>query len=68
MTMALSKVSLANNGGFVQMATNLAPASSDVSMVPVDASKFQGVEIDVQNFSGEDGEGSESFNIQYVHS
>lgn len=63
------KVSLANNGGFIQMATNLAPASSDLAMVPVDASKFQGVEIEVQNFgsgSSSDEEVRESFNVQYV--
>jgi Complex I intermediate-associated protein 30 (CIA30) len=53
-------VSLANNGGFIQMATNLAPASGETSSV--DASSFQGVELDVQSFSGEDG--SESFNVQ----
>ena len=39
------KVSLANNGGFVQMTTNLAldPAKSDT----VDASDYDGIELDV---------------------
>ena len=57
-------VSMANNGGFIQMATNLAPGSSELSSKPVDASKFEGVELDVQSFSAD--EGSESFNVQYV--
>ena len=55
-------VSMANNGGFIQMATNLAPGSSELSSKPVDASKFEGVELDVQSFSAD--EGSESFNVQ----
>ena len=56
------KVSMANNGGFIQMATNLAPGTSELSAKPVDASGFEGVELDVQSFSAE--EGSENFNIQ----
>ena len=56
------RVSLANNGGFIQMATNLAPGSSELSAQPVDASRFEGLELDVQSFSGD--EGSESFNVQ----
>lgn len=56
------KVSMANNGGFIQMATNLAPGTSELSGKPVDASGFEGVELDVQSFSAE--EGSENFNIQ----
>ena len=56
------KVSMANNGGFIQMATNLAPGSSEVLPKPVDASGFEGVELDVQSFSAT--EGSESFNVQ----
>lgn len=56
------RVSMANNGGFIQMATNLAPGSSELSSQPVDASRFEGVELDVQSFSDEDG--SESFNVQ----
>lgn len=53
-------VSLANNGGFIQMATNLAPATGERSSV--DASRYEGVELDVQSFGGDDG--SESFNVQ----
>lgn len=53
-------VSLANNGGFIQMATNLARTSEERSSV--DASSFEGVELDVQSFSGDNG--SESFNVQ----
>jgi len=52
-------VSLANNGGFIQMATDLNLKGSTV-----DASGFSGVELDVQCDSAvEEGE---SFNIQYV--
>jgi Complex I intermediate-associated protein 30 (CIA30) len=62
-------VRLENNGGFIQMATNLA-ASSGVSSsgflsssaVPVDASHFEGVELDVLSLSS----ASETFNLQYV--
>ena len=50
------RVSLKNNGGFVQMATDLAPADQTV-----DASRFDGIEVDVQ-FDGE--KDSESFNVQ----
>lgn len=56
------KVSMANNGGFIQMATNLAPGSSELSSKPVDASGFEGVELDIQSFSAI--EGTESFNVQ----
>jgi len=56
------RVSMANNGGFIQMATNLAPGTSELSSKPVDASRFEGVELDVQSFS--EKEGSESFNVQ----
>ena len=55
-------VSLANNGGFIQMATNLSPGSSELSSEHVDASRYEGVELDVQSFSAE--EGSENFNVQ----
>lgn len=53
------KVSLENNGGFVQMATNLAldPSKSDV----VDASDFDGIELDVI-YQGKDE--TRSFNVQ----
>lgn len=53
------KVSLANNGGFVQMATNLAldPATSDT----VDASDYDGIELDVL-YQGEDEKSN--FNVQ----
>lgn len=53
------KVSLANNGGFVQMAANLAldPSKSET----VDASEFDGIELDVIY----KGEGDTSnFNVQ----
>lgn len=53
------KVSLANNGGFVQMATNLAkdPSKSET----VDASDYDGIELDVIY----QGEGEKSnFNVQ----
>lgn len=53
-------VSLKNNGGFVQMVTNLAldPVSGSV-----DASAFEGVELDVC-CDGVNDDGQESFNIQ----
>lgn len=50
-------VSLANNGGFIQMATDLDP-----SHATVDASKFDGVELDVQCVSESGSE--ETFNVQ----
>ncbi len=52
-------VSLYNNGGFIQMATDLSkdPASS----LTVDATKFKGVELDVFYQGVED---SENFNVQ----
>jgi Complex I intermediate-associated protein 30 (CIA30) len=50
------KVSLENNGGFIQMATNL-------GISPVDASKFVGIELDVHNGIESDA-GSEQFNVQ----
>lgn len=54
-----AKVSLENNGGFVQMATDLAlnPAVSST----VDASKFDGIEADLF-YEGE--EEIEKFNVQ----
>jgi hypothetical protein len=57
------KVSLRNNGGFIQMATNLAHDAKDSRLV--DASSFDGIEVDVQ-YQGEQEE--ETFNIQYVRS
>lgn len=52
------RVSLENNGGFVQMATNL---SKDPTRNPtVDASSFDGVELDVLYDGPEE---SEAFNI-----
>ena len=52
-------VTLENNGGFVQMATDLAldPATSNT----VDASQFQGIELDVF-YDGQTT--SEKFNLQ----
>jgi Complex I intermediate-associated protein 30 (CIA30) len=50
------KVSLENNGGFIQMATNLGNS-------PIDASTFEGIELDVQN-GMESETGSEQFNVQ----
>ena len=55
------KVSLANNGGFIQMATNLATRVNDETSV--DASKFEGVELDVYN-GIESETGAEQFNVQ----
>lgn len=55
-------VSMANNGGFM-MATNLAPDSGDMSFATVDASKYEGLELDVQCIS-KVGDDSESFNVQ----
>jgi hypothetical protein len=52
------KVSLRNNGGFIQMATNLAHDAKDSRLV--DASSFDGIEVDVQ-YQGEQEE--ETFNI-----
>jgi len=53
------KVSLANNGGFVQMATNLAldPSKSET----VDASDYDGIELDVI-YHGDDD--TSNFNVQ----
>jgi hypothetical protein len=53
------KVSLANNGGFVQMAAPL--AADGASSNTVDATTYDGVELDVQ--SGGEGD-TESFNVQ----
>jgi Complex I intermediate-associated protein 30 (CIA30) len=60
------RVSMANNGGFIQMATNLAPFSSDYSSSrkTVDASRYDGVEIDMQNFNDEVEGQTENFNVQ----
>ena len=54
-------VSLENEGGFVQMATDLAlnPAVNQI----VDASNFDGIEAELY-YNGE--EETENFNIQYV--
>lgn len=52
-------VTLANNGGFIQMATDLVPAGS--SLETVDASRFKGVELDVR---AEGPEETETFNVQ----
>jgi Complex I intermediate-associated protein 30 (CIA30) len=55
-------VSLANNGGFVQMATNLTPESRDNgAAVSVDASEYTGVEVDVYSKSEN---AVEQYNIQ----
>lgn len=51
------KVSLANNGGFIQMATNLALDPS----ATVNASEYDGVELDVWCRAPED---TEKFNVQ----
>jgi hypothetical protein len=53
------KVSTFNNGGFIQMATDLSkdPAAS----LTVDASDFDGVELDVYHQGEEE---CESFNVQ----
>jgi len=53
------KVSLLNNGGFIQMAANLVPDSAECRSV--DASNYKGVEVDVQYRGKEE---KESFNIQ----
>lgn len=55
------KVSLQNNGGFIQMATNLALVTGSDARPQVDASRFRGVELEVQ-YRGEEQE--ESFNVQ----
>jgi hypothetical protein len=54
------KVSLENNGGFIQMATDIA-VYSDIESNTVDASKYDGVELDVRCEA--DGD-HEEFNIQ----
>lgn len=55
-------VSLKNNGGFIQMATNL---GEDAVSDAVDASHFDGVEIEA-TCKAPDGCDRESFNVQYV--
>jgi Complex I intermediate-associated protein 30 (CIA30) len=55
------KVSLANSGGFIQMATSL--VGNDLGETSVDASKFEGIELDVYNGIACDA-GFENFNIQ----
>lgn len=57
------RVSMANNGGFIQMATNLAPDSGDMSSTTVDATTYEGLELDVQCVNKE-ADDSESFNVQ----
>lgn len=52
------RVSLENNGGFIQMATNLITDPADSS---VDASDYDGVEIDA---ICEAEDSHESFNVQ----
>ena len=52
------KVSLYNNGGFIQMATSL--STNPAISLTVDASKFDGVELDVL-YKGDEDE--ERFNI-----
>lgn len=54
------KVSLENNGGFVQMATDL-PLNLDISSA-VDASKYDGVELIVR-YDDETSSTEESFNV-----
>lgn len=53
-------VSLANNGGFIQMATDLIPGGPS-SKQTVDASSFAGVELDVKQSGPEE---VDSFNVQ----
>jgi len=53
------KVSLENNGGFIQMATNLALDFEQIDTV--DASCFDGIELDVRCESQGD---CENFNVQ----
>lgn len=55
-------VSLANNGGFIQMATYLAPGSGEMKPLPVDASRYEGVELEVQVVNDEGK--AEQFNVQ----
>ena len=55
------KVSLLNNGGFIQMATNLATVQNSDARPQVDATSFDGVEVDVQ-YQGIDD--TETFNVQ----
>lgn len=52
-------VSLENNGGFIQMATNLAQQADD----KVDVSSFDGIELDVLCKS-QDNEQAQMFNVQ----
>jgi hypothetical protein len=63
-------VRLENNGGFIQMATNIVPTivadratyqqNSFRTATPIDASKFTGIELDVQC------DVADTFNVQYV--
>jgi hypothetical protein len=54
-------VSLENNGGFIQMATDL--ARQDIESNAVDASAFDGVELEVL-CQGDGEHDHETFNIQ----
>jgi hypothetical protein len=54
-------VSLENNGGFIQMATNLAQA--ELESDTVDASAFDGVELEVL-CQGDGEHDHETFNVQ----
>jgi hypothetical protein len=54
-------VSLENNGGFIQMATNL--AREEVESPAVDASAFDGVELEVL-CQGDGEHDHETFNVQ----
>lgn len=54
-------VSLENNGGFIQMATNLFIPQQETNYV--DASKYDGVEIQV-HCQGDGEHDHESFNVQ----
>lgn len=56
-------VSLENNGGFVQMATNLASAVQ-TSASSVDASAYDGVELDLSGHVEGTSKSQESFNVQ----
>jgi Complex I intermediate-associated protein 30 (CIA30) len=59
-------VRLENNGGFIQMATNLVRRNQAAdTCISVDASDYDGVEIDVHN-GMESPTGFETFNLQYV--
>jgi hypothetical protein len=54
-------VSLENNGGFIQMATNL--AREEVESPAVDASAYEGVELEVL-CQGDGEHDHETFNVQ----